>query len=469
MTFANPMLQEQQTRPSSLAEAIAVLRAGNARQAREMLTHLVRQQPNNARVWLWLAFASPDPRQARDHVRQALRINPRDRHAIRVLREIEARLPRETARPRQHITRLLRRWLGIWLLLAGIVIVLGGFVSQAWMLRNSDQDMGGYVPLAATLTMTPTPSISDRIGQRLPELERAWQIRDWQAAIGMLNSITLLDGEYPGLRAAKCDTYLHWARDWIAKGQIRQALDLYRRAQPFCTGDMEAEGEKQLALTYLSGEWRYARQRWQSAASAFQAVYDVQPDYAQVQPLLYTSYISASHEYLALDDLDDARQAVQAALALRPDGGEAQALLDQILARPTPTPVPTGPSGKRIEVNLSEQRMYVWQGDKLVHRWVCSTGEPGRNTLTGHFYIIDKIPEAWADTWDLRMPYWMGIYWAGSLENGIHALPINPDGTRLWEGNLGTQVSYGCIILSTENAQTLYNWTPVGTPVWIHD
>ena len=64
-----------------------------------------------------------------------------------------------------------------------------------------------------------------------------------------------------------------------------------------------------------------------------------------------------------------------------------------------------------------------------------------------------------------QMPYFMGIYWAGSLENGIHALPILSNGQTLWAGYLGTPVSFGCIILSTENARTLYYWTEVGTPV----
>ena len=59
----------------------------------------------------------------------------------------------------------------------------------------------------------------------------------------------------------------------------------------------------------------------------------------------------------------------------------------------------------------------------------------------------------------------MGIYWAGSLENGIHALPILSNGQTLWAGYLGTPVSFGCIILSTANAQTLYHWAEVGTPV----
>jgi len=63
------------------------------------------------------------------------------------------------------------------------------------------------------------------------------------------------------------------------------------------------------------------------------------------------------------------------------------------------------------------------------------------------------------------MPYWLGIYWAGSLQNGIHALPIGPGGQIMWAGYLGRRVSYGCVILSTQNAATLFNWAPVGTPV----
>ena len=66
------------------------------------------------------------------------------------------------------------------------------------------------------------------------------------------------------------------------------------------------------------------------------------------------------------------------------------------------------------------------------------------------------------------MPYWLGIYWVGTIENGIHALPINANGTTLWAGVLGSPASFGCIILSTQNARTLYYWADIGTPVWVH-
>ncbi|MBN1136005.1 MAG: LysM peptidoglycan-binding domain-containing protein [Anaerolineae bacterium] len=122
-------------------------------------------------------------------------------------------------------------------------------------------------------------------------------------------------------------------------------------------------------------------------------------------------------------------------------------------------------SGKRIVVDLSEQRMYVYHNGQLLWKWVVSTGRPGQETAVGHYKVLNKIPNAYAYTWSLQMPYWLGIYWAGSLQNGIHALPIQANGLRLWAGYLGQRVSFGCIILSTENAQTLYNWAEVGTPV----
>lgn len=128
-------------------------------------------------------------------------------------------------------------------------------------------------------------------------------------------------------------------------------------------------------------------------------------------------------------------------------------------------PAAPAAGGKRIVIDLSAQRMYVYQNGQLVWNWVVSTGRAGQETVVGHFKILNKIPSAYAYTWSLKMPYWMGIYWAGSLQNGIHALPIGPGGQTMWGGYLGQRVSYGCVILSTENAATLYNWAPVGTPV----
>ena len=131
-------------------------------------------------------------------------------------------------------------------------------------------------------------------------------------------------------------------------------------------------------------------------------------------------------------------------------------------------PGPTAAGAKRIEVAVGEQRMHVWQGDTLVWSWLASTGIASHPTRRGTFAVQSKIPEAWSSAWQLSMPHWLGIYWAGSSENGIHALPII-NGQRLWAGSLGSPVSYGCVVLGVREAELLYHWAEIGTPVVIRD
>lgn len=132
-------------------------------------------------------------------------------------------------------------------------------------------------------------------------------------------------------------------------------------------------------------------------------------------------------------------------------------------------PAPSNPAysgNKYILVDISDQHMYVYEGDALVYSFVASTGM-NNATRVGTFSVLDKIPSAYGATWDIWMPNWLGIYYSGHLENGIHALPILPNGATLWEGYLGVPVSYGCVVLGTYESQLLYEWAEVGTPVEI--
>jgi LysM repeat protein len=122
---------------------------------------------------------------------------------------------------------------------------------------------------------------------------------------------------------------------------------------------------------------------------------------------------------------------------------------------------------KRILVDISEQHLDAYEGDYVTFSFVCSTGKDPYVTRTGEFHVQSKIPNAYGPAWDIWMPHWLGIYWAGGTENGIHALPLMPNGTTLWAGFLGYPVSYGCIVLGTEDAKELYDWAEMGMPVVI--
>lgn len=122
---------------------------------------------------------------------------------------------------------------------------------------------------------------------------------------------------------------------------------------------------------------------------------------------------------------------------------------------------------KRIRIDLSEQRLYAYEGETLVYDFVISSGKYPYATRTGHFSVLNKLPNPYSRMWNVWMPNWLGIYWAGGAQNGIHALPILPSGERLWAGYLGQPASFGCIILGVDEAQQLYTWADIGTPVTV--
>jgi predicted pyridoxine 5'-phosphate oxidase superfamily flavin-nucleotide-binding protein len=53
--------------------------------------------------------------------------------------------------------------------------------------------------------------------------------------------------------------------------------------------------------------------------------------------------------------------------------------------------------------------------------------------------------------------------------NGFPGFPTRGGGQLLWENNLGTRVTYGCVLLSDQNVQILYNWAETGVVVAIQE
>jgi len=125
---------------------------------------------------------------------------------------------------------------------------------------------------------------------------------------------------------------------------------------------------------------------------------------------------------------------------------------------------------QRIVVDISDQRLYAYEGHTLVYDFTASTGIASSPTLTGTFQVLSKEAEAYASSWDLWMPHFIGIYRSGpDFTNGIHALPTLSSGVRLWEGHLGRPISYGCIVIGLDEGAALYEWVRLGTLVVIRE
>jgi LysM repeat protein len=126
--------------------------------------------------------------------------------------------------------------------------------------------------------------------------------------------------------------------------------------------------------------------------------------------------------------------------------------------------------GKRIVVSISQQAMGAYEGDSVRWVWPVSTGIASSPTSPGVFQIQSHDPNAYASSWNLWMPYFMGIYRpvpTSDFMNGFHGFPTRDGTTLLWTGNLGHPITYGCILVSTGNGAALYEWAEDGVVVEI--
>ncbi len=139
----------------------------------------------------------------------------------------------------------------------------------------------------------------------------------------------------------------------------------------------------------------------------------------------------------------------------------------QLPARDVLIPLDPIPS-KRIVVSRSQQHLWAYENGQVVFDWVISTGLPSSPTALGVFQVQTHELNAYAQQWNLYMPHFMGFYHPGpnmDLINGFHGFPTRGGGYLLWSGDLGHPVTYGCVLLSLENAESLYNWAEDGVIV----
>ena len=120
----------------------------------------------------------------------------------------------------------------------------------------------------------------------------------------------------------------------------------------------------------------------------------------------------------------------------------------------------TGNGGEHwIDVNLSEQRLYAYEGDTLVNSFVVSTGTWQTPTVTGSYKIWVKLRSAAMSGPGYYLPdvpYIMYFY----KGYGLHG--------TYWHNNFGTPMSHGCVNLTIPDAEWVYNFTNVGTVVNVH-
>lgn len=97
-------------------------------------------------------------------------------------------------------------------------------------------------------------------------------------------------------------------------------------------------------------------------------------------------------------------------------------------------------------IDLSQQKMRVYQYGRLVHVWKISSGRRGYTTPTGSYRPTRMYREYYSRKYD-NSPMPHSIFFRGGY--AIH-------GTNYIK-RLGRVASHGCIRLHPSNARTLYN------------
>ncbi|MEI7818623.1 MAG: peptidoglycan binding domain-containing protein [bacterium] len=124
---------------------------------------------------------------------------------------------------------------------------------------------------------------------------------------------------------------------------------------------------------------------------------------------------------------------------------------------------------KYIEVNLSQQKLWAYENAQLVYTSPITSGAAGAGlgTATGLFAIYYKTTNTYLNgrtygyNYNVHVNYWMPFY----LGYGLH--------DASWRSSFGGQDyyyggSHGCVNLPDATAAFIYDWSEIGTPVWVH-
>jgi hypothetical protein len=150
---------------------------------------------------------------------------------------------------------------------------------------------------------------------------------------------------------------------------------------------------------------------------------------------------------------------------------------DQGVRTPTGQEVYPG-DGKQIFVSLSRQTLYAYDGTRLVQQTFVTTGNPNLPTPAGSYTIIAKYsPWEFISPWPPGSPYWYPPSWsqyAMLFRAGGYFLHDAPWRSVFGPGSNGPGQpgsnyggTHGCVNIPPGPMVFLWNWSPVGTKVFV--
>lgn len=121
--------------------------------------------------------------------------------------------------------------------------------------------------------------------------------------------------------------------------------------------------------------------------------------------------------------------------------------------------------GRYIDIDLSEQNLYIFEDGRELGAYKVSTGLKGMDTPAGEFKVMGRHRRPWSAKYGLFMPWFIQFTSQG---HGIHELPEWPGGYKEGANHLGIPVSHGCVRLGVGPAKIVYDFAEIGTLLIVH-
>lgn len=118
-------------------------------------------------------------------------------------------------------------------------------------------------------------------------------------------------------------------------------------------------------------------------------------------------------------------------------------------------------TAKLITVDIGQQKLYAWEGGKVIFQTPVSTGMRYTPTVKGSFKIYKKYPlQDMKGSYPPYEPYYIKnvpnvMYFYGAY--AIHGV--------FWHNSFGWRASHGCVNLPVPASKWVYDWADMGTRV----
>lgn len=218
------------------------------------------------------------------------------------------------------------------------------------------------------------------------------------------------------------------------------------------------------AATWLTVVDDDGQLRIEADAQAIQASVDALPGLVDRAPVNATNIVDSAGKVLREE------QAGVTGRALGDTSDVAERFSEQLAAgdgvfplEVTEVPFETVALLRKIDIDLGSQRATLYENGNVVNSWAVSTGLPGTPTPTGNFKVFahtrmqDMGCYPGAPYCTENVPW---ITWF-TTNIGFHG--------TYWHNNYGNRMSHGCVNLPIDLAKYVYDWSPVGLEVSVHN